>query len=290
MGYAIMMTDGQVSTDNMELVPWPWHVIDQLVGSVQQNSLVAKLDISADVSMNETEDEISSSKTVNDVTLKATNCQAGTIVLDLSSSGSSSCVTQSPVSTPSTPVELLDSKDINSAMKLPSTLVALSEPSSSETALSVSQSIASPNVATVKDKKETVTNLSEEDISILKDSNSVTNSSDRKRKSSDNVVVESSNKKISYGHTSRLQQHCPGKYKAFYTHVSLPTGSQKDTKVRCDLCSGGTILSGGNFGTHFRAFHLPPVTCEMCGMEVKASRVQFHKKKCAWKKLEFNEN
>ena len=130
----------------------------------------------------------------------------------------------------------------------------------------------------------------DEDVSIIFDKEDIiSNSTVNKRKSSDDA--DETVKKESKYENTRFQQHCPGKYRAFYTHMDPPTGgSQKHTQVRCDLCSGGTILSLGNYGTHLRAFHLPNVICDICGLEVKASRVQFHKKKCVWQNLEFNEN
>ena len=54
---------------------------------------------------------------------------------------------------------------------------------------------------------------------------------------------------------------------------------KKLRKVRCLLCRD-RIVSLGNFGEHYKAFHEPPVKCTECGREFSASRISTHKMLC----------
>merc|ERR1719318_2063075 len=76
------------------------------------------------------------------------------------------------------------------------------------------------------------------------------------------------------------------KYQALYTDEGVEQPENvvsKNRRVRCLLCTDGRTLVVGNFGGHVKALHLPDVRCEDCGQDVKASRVNYHKKICMGK-------
>ena len=73
------------------------------------------------------------------------------------------------------------------------------------------------------------------------------------------------------------------KYQALYTEEGVDQPENvvpKTRRVRCLLCTDGRTIVVGNFGMHVKALHLPDVKCEDCGQDIKASRVNFHKKTC----------
>ena len=71
-----------------------------------------------------------------------------------------------------------------------------------------------------------------------------------------------------------------GSYKTFYCEMAgCHPADKKLRKVRCLLCRD-RIVSLGNFGEHYKAFHEPPVKCTECGREFSASRISTHKMLC----------
>jgi hypothetical protein len=75
------------------------------------------------------------------------------------------------------------------------------------------------------------------------------------------------------GHTGNV-----GKYDCFMEEVE-PGKKLKYRRVRCLLCGDGRIIGFGNFGSHVKALHEPPVVCEICQKECNAMAIVTHKRK-----------
>jgi len=275
LGHAFMQVEGQVTTDQLQLLPFQVVDVedDHLPPSNASDSektkfpgtLESDLDLSEDSSMNATvEDEIYSQPCamINKPDMLST--------LPTSEADFENNVVQSRLvpsyevsfaSEPSVPQTSSNSFQQVASSPVPAKSVIQSF--AAQIASKMSSQMNKPNVKEARDDEH-------EDMD-----QQVT----RKRKTDSDEQPPS--KKVNLGSGFPFP-----KYQALYTDEGVEQPENvvsKNRRVRCLLCTDGRTLVVGNFGGHVKALHLPDVKCEDCGQDVKASRVNYHKKICMGK-------
>jgi len=275
LGHAFMQVEGQVTTDQLQLLPCqvvdveddhlPTRNASDSEKTKFPGTLESDLDLSEDSSMNATvEDEIYSQPCaminkpdmLSTLHNSETDFENNVVQSRLVPSNEVSFASETSV-----PQTASNSFQQVASSPVPAKLVIQSF--AAQIASKMSSQKKKPNVKESRDDEQ-------EDMDLH-----VT----RKRKTDSDEQPPS--KKVNLGSGFPFP-----KYQALYTDEGVEQPENvvsKNRRVRCLLCTDGRTLVVGNFGGHVKALHLPDVKCEDCGQDVKASRVNHHKKNCMGK-------